>query len=87
MTDKKKKKRSKTKPSLVKSVPVSAPSGGKSDVTQEEFDEALVVLLDDMSGTEILATPGAYEVFSEALNNEAIDLAKKFNEDRDDKDA
>ncbi len=56
-----------------------------NDITSEEFDRALENLLDEMSGAEILATPGAYEVFSEALNNEAIDLATKVKkEEKDD---
>jgi hypothetical protein len=57
------------------------------DVSQEEFDEALEAIVDEMSGAEILATPGAYEALSEALNNEAIDLArrkKNADEDKDD---
>ncbi len=60
-------------------------------VTTVEFDEALETLLDEMSGAQILATPGAYEVFSEALNNEAIALAekakKKEKEENDDEKA
>lgn len=55
----------------------------KNDVTSEEFDEALVELLDGMSSEEILATPGAYEVFSEALNNEAIALAREIKEEEE----
>lgn len=50
------------------------------DISDEEFDGALEELLDEMSGAEILATPGAYEVFSEALNNEAIDLVRETKE-------
>lgn len=56
------------------------------DVSHEEFVEALEELIDEMSGTEILATPGAYEVLSEALNNKAIDLARKNKDTDDDKD-
>lgn len=51
------------------------------DVTQEEFNKALEELVDEMTGAEILATAGAYEVFSEALNNEAIDRARKTKEE------
>lgn len=57
-----------------------------NEVSQEEFDAALEILVSEMSGAEILATSGAYEVFSEALNNEAIDLAKKIKEDEDDEE-
>lgn len=56
----------------------------KDDVEREEFDRALEELLDGMSGAEILATPGAYEVFSEALNNEAIALARETKEEEED---
>lgn len=55
-----------------------------NDISHEEFVAALEQLLDGMSGAEILATPGAYEVFSEALNNEAIDLARKTKDDEED---
>ncbi len=48
-----------------------------SDVTQEQFDAALVELLDGMSGADLLALPGVYEVVSEALNNEAIERARE----------
>lgn len=59
----------------------------KNDVTSEEFGEALETLLDEMSGAEILATPGAYEVFSEVLNNVAIALARRIKkEEKDDED-
>lgn len=58
----------------------------KDQVTTEEFAAALEILVDGMSGAEILATPGAYEMFSEALNNEAIDLAKKIKEEEDEDD-
>lgn len=60
------------------------PDDKKNEVTTEEFDQALEELLDEMSGAEVLATPGTYEVFSEALNNEAIERAKKIKEDEND---
>lgn len=46
-------------------------------ITNQEFDQAIEELLDEMSTSEILGVPGAYEMFSEELNNEAIDLAYK----------
>jgi hypothetical protein len=55
-----------------------------SDVTQEEFDKALEVILDDASGSELLAIPGLYEVVSEHFNNEAIELAREEKEENDD---
>jgi hypothetical protein len=39
----------------------------------ERFDEELERLLDEMSGGERLYVPGAYEVFSEELNNDVLD--------------
>ena len=53
------------------------------DITDEEFDKALETLLDEMSGAQVLATPGAYEVFSEALNNEVIDLIRRTKEEEE----
>ncbi len=56
------------------------------EISHEKFAEALELIVDEMSGAEILATPGAYEVFSEALNNEAIKRAKKIQEEEDEDD-
>lgn len=50
-------------------------------ITTEEFNKALELLIDGMSGAEVLTTPGAYEVFSEALNNETLALAKEIKDD------
>lgn len=51
-------------------------------VSTEEFDEALIELLGEMSPEELLAIPGLYVVVSEHLNNDAIEHAeeKKQNE-------
>ena len=40
-----------------------------------DISNALENLVGEMSPEEILATPGVYEVLSEALHNEAIDAA------------
>jgi len=45
---------------------------GVDEHTQEEFDAALEKVLDGMTGAQIIATPGAYEVFSEDLNNHVL---------------
>lgn len=45
-------------------------------VTDDMFQRKLEELVGNMSGGEILATPGAYEVFSEALNNEVLDALR-----------
>lgn len=50
-------------------------------VTHEEFVAALTELIGEMNADEILAVPGAYEVFHEHLNNEAIKLALENRED------
>ncbi len=50
-------------------------------VTTEEFDRALEALVEEMTPAEILSTPGVYEALSEALNNEAIDLALSEREE------
>jgi len=42
------------------------------DVTDDQFDRTLADIIEAMSAAEILATDGAYEVFSEALNNEVL---------------
>lgn len=44
-------------------------------VTTEEFDAALVQMLEEASPAELLAIPGVYEALSEAWNNEAIEVA------------
>lgn len=69
MTDDKKRKRSN--------------AADASDVTQEEFDKALEIFLDEATGAELLAIPGLYEVVSEHFNNEAIDLAREEKEKND----
>lgn len=51
-----------------------------SDVTQEEFDEALADLVHEMSADCILGIPGVYEAISEYLNNEVIDRARENRE-------
>ena len=42
-------------------------------VTDAMFDRALTSILDNMTGQQILAVPGAYEVLSEDLNNAVLD--------------
>ena len=50
-------------------------------ITTEEFDHALSDILDKMTGEQIMAIPGVYEVVSEEFNNEALDLAlTKFHD-------
>lgn len=49
-------------------------------VTSEEFDAALLELLEDSTPAEILAVPGVYEALSEAWNNEAIKLVEDNRE-------
>lgn len=41
-------------------------------ITTEMFDAKLAELLDKMSGAQVLAIPGVFEIVSEELNNEAL---------------
>ena len=45
-------------------------------VTTEEFDNALLAVLEGMTAAQLLSIPGVYEVVSEELNNEAIRKAQ-----------
>jgi hypothetical protein len=45
---------------------------GLNVITTELFDKKLAELLDKMSGYELLAIPGLYEVVSEHLNNDVL---------------
>jgi hypothetical protein len=49
----------------------------RAAITQEQFDEALIELIAEMSADCIVAIPGVYEAISEALNNDAIDRARE----------
>lgn len=49
---------------------------------QERFDTKLEEILDGMSGGELLAIPGLYEVASEALNNEVLKAIEEEDEAR-----
>jgi hypothetical protein len=46
-------------------------------VDHEDFAAAVEELVGEMSAAEILAIPGAWEVLSDALNNEAIARASE----------
>ncbi len=48
---------------------------------QEKFDKALQSILDGMTGTQLLVIPGLYEVVSEYLNNDVLQLLKDTEED------
>lgn len=50
-----------------------------SKLSDEEFDSILAEILSEMSGAQILAVPGAYEVFREEFNNEVLDRWEKRN--------
>ncbi len=51
----------------------------KNVVSQEEFDAALIDVLNGMDAEDLLAVPGLYEVVAEQLNNDIIKeaLAKR----------
>jgi hypothetical protein len=42
-------------------------------ITNEQFDAKLTEILDGMTGAQLLAIPGLYEVVSEELNNDVIE--------------
>lgn len=48
----------------------------------DRFDRKLEELLDEMSGAELLAVPGLYEVVSEALNNEVLRALEREDAER-----
>lgn len=52
-----------------------------SDITDDEFDRALLDLLAESSPSTIIATPGVYEVLREEWNNEILDRARANKED------
>lgn len=49
-------------------------------VTNEMFDAKLAEILDGLSGGQVLAVAGAYEVFSEHFNNAVLEA---LEQDRD----
>ncbi len=51
--------------------------GGFEFVTQELFDEKLEEILDEQTGSTLLAIPGLYEVVSEHFNNQVLDELKR----------
>ena len=53
-----------------------------SKMTDDEFQNILEELVGQMSPAEIMAVPGAYEVFSEALNNDVLDTWADRNEEK-----
>ncbi len=44
-------------------------------IGDEQFDAALIALMEKETMSQILRIPGVYEAISEHFNNEAIDLA------------
>ena len=46
-----------------------------SKITDDQFTAALERIIGEHSPAQLLAVPGAYEVFSEEFNNEALDEA------------
>jgi hypothetical protein len=52
-------------------------------VTTEMFDTKLAELLDDLSGYELLAIPGLYEVVSEQLNNDVLEALEAEREENE----
>ncbi len=44
---------------------------------QDAFDKKLEEILDGMTGAQLLAIPGLYEVVAEELNNEVLKALQK----------
>lgn len=59
---------------------MSAKRAKRKPLTQEEFDNGLIYVLEGMTTEEVMAIPGVYEAVSEALNNEAIEAALEMRE-------
>jgi len=53
------------------------------ELTDEEFDEILTEIIDEHSGSSLLAITGVYEVLKEEFNNQVLDrwAAKQVKED------
>ena len=51
-------------------------------ITDEQFDAALVALMEQESMGQILRIPGVYEVIADHFNNEAIDLATEAHTEK-----
>lgn len=47
--------------------------------THDEFVEAVVACMDECTATELLQVPGAWEVFSEHFNNDALERLADHN--------
>ena len=50
-------------------------------VTNEMFDAKLAEILDGLSGGQVLAVGGAYEVFSEHFNNAVLEALEQDREE------
>jgi hypothetical protein len=50
------------------------------EITNKEFYEALVEVIEDTTVSELFQIPGFYELVSEEFNNEALKLAKEKRE-------
>jgi len=51
-----------------------------AEITTEEFDRALISILEGMTAANLIRIPGVYEIVSEELNNEALDLVNQTRE-------
>lgn len=58
-----------------------------SQITYEEFDTLLENIVDMLSASQLLSLPGAYEVLSDALHNDILDLwAERQHESQEEDD-
>lgn len=42
----------------------------------EDFDQALLSLVDDLTGSQLLSIPGIYEILSEHFHNDVLDTVR-----------
>lgn len=49
-------------------------------ITQEQFNNTLIKMLEELSAASILDIPGIYEILSEYFNNEVINIINDSND-------
>lgn len=54
---------------------------GYDDITQQEFADGLWTVVSRLSTAEVLAIPGVFEVLSEELNNNVLELLRGDDDD------
>lgn len=52
------------------------------DITNDEFDLAMIDILKKIPSIKLLLYPGIYEIIAETFNNEIIERAKEMREEK-----